>query len=234
MIIDIFKAYFDGPAQTPGRRKGRSRIPWQRVAVVAFLVYPLMAKTVQAGDDRGRQLYKLCASCHGVEGHGNQNVNAPAIAGLQPWYVKAQLEKFKKGIRGYHPDDYAGLQMRPMARSLMDNTDVEAVTAYIATLKPTKPVATFQGNSDKGKIAYAVCSACHGQKGEGVQAMNAPSLQHLPDWYMFAQVQKFKAGQRGTHKQDATGASMRPMSFTLVDDQAVMDVLAYIGTLSSR
>jgi hypothetical protein len=44
-------------------------------------------------------------------------------------------------------------------------------------------------------------------------------------------LKKFKAGVRGTNALDTSGALMRPMSQTLVDDQAVKDVVAYIVSL---
>jgi hypothetical protein len=42
----------------------------------------------------------------------------------------------------------------------------------------------------------------------------------------------FRSGIRGTNAKDTTGALMRPMSMTLADEQAILDVIAYITTLS--
>ena len=50
------------------------------------------------------------------------------------------------------------------------------------------------------------------------------------DWYYKVQLENFKAGIRGSNPEDATGMLMRPMSKTLADDQAVLDVIAYIMT----
>ena len=47
-----------------------------------------------------QDLYDGCVQCHGENGEGNQAVGAPAIAGLQRWYVKRQLRGFKAGYRG--------------------------------------------------------------------------------------------------------------------------------------
>ena len=44
-------------------------------------------------------------------------------------------------------------------------------------------------------------------------------------------LKKFKEGVRGTNPQDIGGMQMRPMSMTLVDEQAMKDVIAYIRTL---
>jgi len=52
------------------------------------------------------------------------------------------------------------------------------------------------------------------------------------DWYLLTQLQNFKSGVRGTQPDDAMGAKMRPFSMTLPNEQAMKDVIAYIGTLS--
>ncbi len=49
-------------------------------------------------NERGEDLYRLCASCHEVDASGNELVGAPAIAGMAQWSVEAQLEKFRNGM----------------------------------------------------------------------------------------------------------------------------------------
>ena len=49
----------------------------------------------------------------------------------------------------------------------------------------------------------------HGQNGEGIQAMNAPSLLHTNDWYLVSQLNKFKAGIRGANPIVWFGAEYR-------------------------
>ena len=62
--------------------------------------------------------------------------------------------------------------------------------------------------------------------------LNAPSLLGQHDWYHVAQLNKFKDGIRGANPQDITGSQMRPMAMTLVNEQAVKDVVAYIQSLN--
>ena len=122
--------------------------------------------------------------------------------------------------------------MRPMARSLRTDDDIAAVSEYVAGLPAQRPVAALSGgDAAKGAGAYAVCTACHGADGQGIQAMNAPGLTGLADWYLLSQLHKFKDGQRGAHEKDTTGATMRPMAMTLADEQAMLDVIAHIQTL---
>lgn len=181
---------------------------------------------------RGRRLFQLCATCHGAGGAGDRTYSAPAIAGLPSWYIEAQLVKFKEGFRGFRAEDATGLQMRPMARALVTDADVKAVAAYVAQLKPVRPPATLKGDPGRGQAAYATCLACHGPKAGGNQALNAPALNHQADWYLVSQINKFRQGLRGTHAKDTTGALMRPMAMSLVDEQAILDLVAYIRSLS--
>jgi cytochrome c553 len=180
----------------------------------------------------GVELYAACATCHGVEGQGNAAIAAPNIAGLPQWYVEAQLAKFRTGARGAHPDDIEGLRMRPMSRQMMNVGEAKAVAAYVASLKVVKVEATIKGDAAAGAASWATCLACHGPDGKGNELLKAPPLAGQADWYLFAQLKKFKAGIRGTNPLDVSGATMRPMSMTLVDEQAMKNVIAHVGTMT--
>jgi cytochrome c oxidase subunit 2 len=58
---------------------------------------------------------------------------------MTDWYLAHQLENFKQGIRGEHPEDYYGKQMGFMGRILQDEQAINDVVAYINTL-PSSPV----------------------------------------------------------------------------------------------
>ena len=181
----------------------------------------------------GKVLYDSCVHCHGSTGQGMANVAAPSIAGLPQWYVEAQLKKFRVGHRAYHPDDAPGLRMRPMSRQLDNDLEIKNVAAYVAGLPRVNPPQTLTGgDAQVGQALYGTCLACHGPDGKGNEALKAPPLTGQNDWYLLAQLQKFKAGHRGTAPGDDSGASMRPMSLNLVDEQAMKNVLAYVATLS--
>jgi cytochrome c553 len=208
-------------------------------ASIGAMLLPCLALLASAcgpaagqGTARGPVMFAdNCAPCHGGAGTGDASIEAPAIAGLPQWYVEAQVTKFRDGLRGAHADDYAGLRMRPMSRTI-PAADVPIVSAYVAGLPVGKPSrAAVHGDAAKGKTNYMTCSACHGVDGKGNEALNAPPLVQLDDWYMKSQIHKFKAGIRGSTPGDTTGAQMRPMAATLADDTAVQDVIAYIGTL---
>ena len=188
-----------------------------------------------AGEGEGRAPVMFadnCAPCHGDAGQGNVELAAPAIAGLPAWYVEAQLHKFRNGDRGNHAQDLPGLRMRPMARTLPEG-DVTLLASHVAGLAPHAPTRTVQGDADKGKALYATCAACHGPDGKGNEALNAPPIGQLDDWYIVTQIHNFKNGIRGADPDDTTGAQMAPMANTLPDEAAVHDVIAYLGTLGN-
>ena len=208
-------------------------------ATGAFLLALAIALTLSAppalAQDvaRGQQLFKLCSQCHGDDGGGNPESLAPAIGGLPAWFVTGQLQKFRAGGRGTHFDDISGMRMRPMSMWLRNDEDVANVAAYVASLPRVHPAAVLSGGDpESGKQKYMPCIACHGMNGEGNQNLNAPPLAGGSDWYYLTSLQKFKAGVRGTNPKDTTGMLMRPMSMTLADDQAMLDVIAYIATLN--
>ncbi|MDT8397996.1 MAG: c-type cytochrome [Pseudomonadales bacterium] len=92
--------------------------------------------TVQGNIDRGRELYgPTCGVCHRSDGQGVWSVNAPTLAGMSDWYLQRQLQNFKSGIRGRHPGDELGFQMTSMVTALKGDEDIDAVVAYINTLR---------------------------------------------------------------------------------------------------
>jgi len=104
-------------------------------AYIATLSAPTPAITVEGDTAIGKQLYGVCTACHGGSGEGNKALNAPRLTGQHDWYTVRQLQNFKAGIRGAHPKDVYGAQMRPMAAVLADDQAIANVSAYISTLK---------------------------------------------------------------------------------------------------
>ena len=182
---------------------------------------------------RGEALFDLCAQCHGAQGQGNADIEAPAIAGLPLWYVENTVRKFKAGGRGTHPEDYAGMRMRPMSMSLRRDEDITHVATYVAQLPPVKSEPLLSGgDATRGAALYAPCIACHMPDGSGNPALQAPPIKHASDWYLLAQLKKFKGGIRGMNPMDPTGALMVGMVQLLADEQAMKDVIAHIMTLT--
>lgn len=180
----------------------------------------------------GKPLYALCASCHGVQAEGNALLHAPRLAGQTDWYLKRQLKYFKQGIRGAHEDDVFGKMMVPMAMSLADDAAVANVVAYIQTLPTAAAVAAVPTGTGNAQQRYATnCAICHGANGQGIQAMNAPRLAGLNDWYVRTQMKNFRQRIRGAHADDQYGGQMGLMAATLGDERVSNDLIAYIASL---
>jgi len=180
----------------------------------------------------GKELFRACVSCHGDDGRGNRAIGAPPIAGLPAWYVEAQLTKFRSGVRGAHPDDYEGMRMRPMARQMMNEAEVKSVAGHVASLAPAHVTPTLEGgNATAGAASFGTCMACHGPKGQGNEQLKAPPIAGQADWYLLAQLKKFKAGIRGANPKDTSAALMRPMALALPTEQSMLDVVAHVSTL---
>ncbi len=109
-----------------------------------------------------------------------------------------------------------------------------AIVATIVLITPLLPLsAKAAGDATQGKAYYAICQTCHGENGEGNLATNAPRLASQHAWYLVRQLKNFRAGIRGIQPKDTFGQQMAAMANTLPNDQAVADVVAYIGTLDA-
>jgi cytochrome c553 len=203
-------------------------------AALAALVFVAPQSTFAQDLDRGEALFDLCTQCHGSAGEGNPMYLAPAIAGFSDWYLTAQLQNFKKGVRGTHPDDMGGLRMYPMSLSLKSDEDIAAVAAYVSSLPPVNPEPTVLGGDPaKGAESWKTCAACHGPDGAGKKDLNAPRLVGVSDWYLFEALKKYKAGIRGGNTGNQQAVMMRGMAMSLADEQAIRDVVAHIVELGN-
>lgn len=90
--------------------------------------------------------------------------------------------------------------------------------------------ALAEDDLEKGKETYAVCAVCHGVNAQGNEDFEAPRLQGQYDWYLLAQLEKFKSEVRGANDDDDGGQIMIGIVAGL-DEDAFESVVAYIGTL---
>lgn len=229
-----------------------------RLAAAALLGASQLAAAQEAqpaaDPAHGQQLFSLCAQCHGDAGEGNQALGAPAIAGMPAWYVQGQLVKFSAGLRGKHFDDAEGMRMRPMSLWLIAgrraarvaageaadpneiDPNIRDVAAFVAAMPPANPAPTVTGgNVEAGQVAYAACGSCHGQSGEGTEALTAPPLAGQSDWYVLRSLEKYKAGVRGYDAtNDALAFTMASMAGALLpDEQSMKDMVAFIATMKN-
>jgi cytochrome c553 len=173
--------------------------------------------------------YEYCLSCHGGVGQGNPTLQAPALAGMESWYLRRQLLAFRAGWRGGHASDLAGMEMRAMATALQP-WELDAVVDYVAALPAQTAVESVAGQDGSGASLYAACTACHGERAEGNPTLEAPALWYQQLTYLQRQMRHFRDGVRGSAAGDERGALMQAAARGL--DDADIDALAtYIRTL---
>ncbi|MDH3418093.1 MAG: c-type cytochrome [Gammaproteobacteria bacterium] len=93
--------------------------------------------TAQSGADvsSGQRLYAPCSACHGSERQGNESLGAPGLVSLDGWYFAEQLKAYADGLRGTHPSDSYGAQMRALATSFDTEDERQDLARYVMTLQ---------------------------------------------------------------------------------------------------
>lgn len=86
------------------------------------------------------------------------------------------------------------------------------------------------GDAWRARQVFNLCSSCHGSDGQGNVDIKAPPIAGMPEWYLKAQLEKFRAGTRGAHPKDFVGLRMRPMGRAL-DDNDLALVAGYVASL---
>ena len=104
------------------------------VAYISTLPDTNPSVTMSGDAERGEDIYITCKSCHGPAGEGIWAQNAPRLKGANDWYLARQLENYRSGLRGSHPDDLYGKQMNLISGVLRSEQDIHDVVAYINTL----------------------------------------------------------------------------------------------------
>lgn len=84
---------------------------------------------------------------------------------------------------------------------------------------------------ERGRARYSQCQPCHGANGEGKPEIAAPPIAAMPEWYVAAQLEKFRMGARGAHVQDAAGLRMRTMAMTLPSTEDVVAVARFVASM---
>jgi len=173
-----------------------------------------------------------CAQCHGIAGQGNNALGAPNLTRLSAAYIQRQLEGFRAGWRA-SDDSYTQTMMAAIAS--LDTSVIASATSAIDALPDTNQTAgaIHAGNKARGKDLYnAYCSACHGTKALGNDALGAPNLLGLSQDYLTRQYRHFAEGRRGGHSDDRYGQQMARLARALKDPQLIDDVSTYVASLA--
>lgn len=93
------------------------------------------APVVEGDAAAGAQAYTVCAACHGSRAEGSEPMGGPRLAGQSDWYLVRQIQNYQQDLRGYHPKDIFGQQMKPMASTLNGEQAINDLVAYLNTLR---------------------------------------------------------------------------------------------------
>jgi cytochrome c oxidase subunit 2 len=105
------------------------------VAYIGTLPVSAAQTTVRGDVAAGAHTYTTCAYCHGNSGKGSWSTNAPPLAGMSDWYLARQMEQFREGHRGRHPQDFSGAQMARLSKIVAEGKQTDDLLAYINTLR---------------------------------------------------------------------------------------------------
>ncbi|EDM26955.1 cytochrome c family protein [Lentisphaera araneosa HTCC2155] len=179
--------------------------------------------------------FAQCATCHGVNGEGNQELFSPRISGQNSAYINQQIESYKMGWRGKDPKNPHGLIMAEVAKKL-SKEDLEKINKYLKTVKAEEKSPRLYANTIRGERLYRTngCSYCHGDNAEGDPVNKVPRLNHQHGWYMLKQLKNFKSGVRGAHADDAMGHTMAFYAKTIHDEQSMHDIISWITSISKK
>lgn len=112
------------------KSKTRISLNTRLLSLFAFSTLSLSAcaETILQGDvERGNDLSKVCAMCHGANGISNVPIY-PNLAGQKEQYLVLQLKAFRSGER-------VNMAMTSHAQKLSDQ-DIADLSAYYAQLDP--------------------------------------------------------------------------------------------------
>ena len=115
--------------------------------------------------DRGAELSKPCAGCHGADGNPTE-AGLPRLAGQHPQYIVKATKAYRDGTR----------IMPTMHEKLagLSQADLENIAIYFALNKP-KPAIGKVTNPYEGKQFTHDCAKCHGSMGSS-EENSVPNL----------------------------------------------------------
>lgn len=143
--------------------------------------------------DRGRELYKLCVTCHGPEGWGDENGSYPQIAGQLPGVIIKQLADIRSGNR-----DNPIMRAFTSVRALGGAQEIADVAGYIAAM----PMTDYNGQGSRRHLALGKeiyerdCIDCHGENGEGDVKKHVPVIYAQHYAYLERQYHWIRNGRR--------------------------------------
>jgi cytochrome c553 len=171
---------------------------------------------------RGATLALQCSMCHGARGTATVGTNTPHLAGQPPSSTYKQLRDFKSGHR-------PSAVMQPLATNLSDQ-DMRDLAAFYSRQQRETLVGHAGIQAEVPRIVsngspmrnVGACATCHSP---GVARAATPILDGLPEPYIVAQLQAFKAGRRANDINE----QMRNAARALTDQEINVVAKYYAG-----
>jgi len=147
----------------------------------------------QGNADKGKELAKQCAGCHGEQGI-SEMPDTPSLAGQLATYTYKEIRDYAKENRS-HPI------MTATAQGLSEQQSAD-LAVWFSTLKPAsgaggKALAKAEKMVEEGdgKRILPPCFVCHGANGQG-EKMDIPALAGQRADYLAKTLLEYKTGQR--------------------------------------
>ena len=175
-------------------------------------------------EERGRELFTKCASCHGLDGGGDTSGAIPRIAGQHYRVLVRQIVDFRRGRRW-------DFRMEGVATSheiIGERQDIADVAWYVSLLDADSTRGIGEGlYLQQGEKLYAEkCASCHGREGEGNDKTEIPRIAGQHAGYLARQIHDAVDGRRPeltrTH-----GKRFEPLGYE--DVLGLTDYLARVG-----
>lgn len=131
--------------------------------------------------DRGEELSKPCARCHGTDGNPTA-AGLPRLAGQHPQYLIKAIKNYQDGTR----------TMPTMHEKLtaLSQADLENIALFFAMNTP-KPSPSKAVNPNQGKQFTYNCAECHGSMGSSSDA-SIPNLAGQDVKYLNAMIKAYR------------------------------------------
>lgn len=196
-----------------------TRLALALILTLGFML-PVHGQTADAWSE-----FAYCLTCHGADGQGNEMIQAPALSEIEPWYLKRQLDVYRKGLRG---ETAPALEMQMVARAL-DQQDNQSLVDFVQSLKSKPRAAENPGDWQAGATAYAAyCAACHGASGQGNELLQSPAINRLGQWYLDRSLTLYREGLRGGADGNLQAQQMQIALSVIPADVSLDDIVAYL------
>jgi len=143
--------------------------------------------------ERGAELFRNCAACHGPATRSRSDVDdVPRIAGQHFRVLVRQLVDYRHSTRW-------DIRMEHIAGHVLgDAHDIASVAAYASELTRDRPRSVGSGDSvDRGARLYTQrCATCHRPAGEGDDSRLIPRLAGQHYEYLLRQMYDAVDGRR--------------------------------------